>query len=268
MLKHKRLQKLLDEKAKEFNNVAFIEHDPVKIPHQFSRKQDIEIAGFFSAILAWGNRTTIIQSAQKLMSMMDNAPFEFVLHHKENDLKKLLSFKHRTFNATDLLYFIAFLRYHYKHHISLEEAFFIKEFSGFKTPHRVEKCLNTFHKYFFSLPDAPLRTQKHIAAPMRKSTCKRLNMFLRWMVRKDPNGVDFGIWKRIKPAELMCPLDVHVEKTARQLGLITRPQRDWQTVVELTNALKMFDAQDPVKYDYALFGLSIQHRKTGLNFYE
>lgn len=199
--------------------------------------------------MAWGNRKSIIASGNRLVELMEDAPHDFVLHHQPKDLKRFLDFKHRTFNATDALYFIEFFKQHYSKYESLEDAFIGKSLNE----HRISQ----FHHYFFSLDDAPQRTRKHIATPERNSTCKRLNMFLRWMVRKDKNGVDFGIWKKIKPSHLLIPLDVHVDRTARKLGLIKRKQSDWETVLELTENLKQFDPKDPVKYDYALFGLSV-----------
>ncbi|MBK7147527.1 MAG: TIGR02757 family protein [Bacteroidetes bacterium] len=251
-MQHEKIYELLERKYKEYDSASFIEADPISVPHRFSKKQDIEIAAFFSATIAWGNRKSIITSANKLMNLMGNAPYDFILHHRDNDLKNLLEFKHRTFNATDTLYFVEFLKQHYSKHDSLEAAFLQ---SGIRNSQF--ETLSHFHHYFFSLDDSPTRTRKHIATPARGSTCKRLNMFLRWMVRKDKNGVDFGLWKKIKPAQLLIPLDVHVDRTARKLGLITRKQTDWETVVELTENLKQFDSKDPVKYDYALFGLSV-----------
>lgn len=242
-----KIYELLERKYKEYDSASFIESDPISIPHRFTKKQDIEISGFWIAMLAWGNRKSIIASGHKLIELMDNSPHDFILHHQERDLKRFLDFKHRTFNATDALYFIEFFKHHYTQYESLEDAFVVK------LPNT--NRLTAFHHYFFTLEDAPLRTRKHIATPERNSTCKRLNMFLRWMVRKDKNGVDFGIWKKIKPSQLLMPLDVHVDRTARKLGLIKRKQTDWQTVVELTENLKHFDPRDPVKYDYALFGL-------------
>ncbi|MCW5907821.1 MAG: TIGR02757 family protein [Chitinophagales bacterium] len=252
-----RVFELLEKKLREYNTTAFIAADPISIPHRFSKKQDIEIAAFFAATIAWGNRKSIITSADKLMKLMDNAPHDFVLHHREKDLKPFLDFKHRTFNATDALYFIEFFRQHYLKYESLEEAFFKSDFRGQKSDLNAENAMATFHENFFSLEDSPQRTRKHVATPVRGSTCKRLNMFLRWMVRKDKSGVDFGIWKKIKPSQLLIPLDVHVDRTARKLGLIKRKQTDWQTVLELTENLKQFDPKDPVKYDFALFGLSV-----------
>jgi uncharacterized protein (TIGR02757 family) len=184
---------------------------------------------------------------------MDEAPHQLITQHREKDLKKLLSFKHRTFQSTDLLYFIHFLRQHYRKHSSLESAFDL-DASDMKSR------LIAFHDYFFSLPDAPERTRKHVASPLRGSTCKRLNMFLRWMVRRDKMGVDFGIWKTIKPSELICPVDVHVSRVARKLGLIERKQTDWGTAIELTEALRSFDRKDPVKYDFALFSLGVNEK--------
>ena len=189
------------------------------------------------------------------MALMDNAPHAFVLQHSDDDLKKLLHFKHRTFNTTDLLYCLHFFKQHYQLHSSLEQAFFPDT-----TIASVEAGLNHFHNNFFSLPDAPERTKKHIAAPFKKSTCKRLNMFLRWMVRKDDKGVDFGIWNSIQPKDLICPIDVHVARVARKVGLIQRPVTDWQTALELTEHLRQMDHNDPAKYDFALFGLGVTEK--------
>ena len=243
---------LLEEKYRQYNAIGFVENDPISIPHRFKKMQDIEIIAFWTAMLSWGNRKSIINSANKLSNWMDNAPHDFILHHQENELKKFLAFSHRTFNATDALYFIEFFKHYYSGNKSLEDAFV--RFLPARSAH-VEVALAGFHNLFFSLDDAPDRTKKHIATPVRKSTCKRMNMFLRWMVRNDKNGVDFGLWKKIKPAQLLCPLDVHVDRVARKLGLIKRKQTDWLTVLELTENLKIFDSKDPVKYDFALFGI-------------
>jgi uncharacterized protein (TIGR02757 family) len=247
------LKELLDAKAEQYNQPGFIDLDPILIPHQFSKKQDIEIAGLFAATLAWGQRVTIINNCRKLLAWMDHDPHTFILHHRENDLKPFLDFRHRTFNATDTLYFIAFLKWYYERYNSLEDAFAVSP----EEP-TVEKGLINFHNLFFSLPDYPQRTKKHIATPERKSACKRLNMYLRWMVRIDNKGVDFGIWKNIKPAQLICPCDVHVERVARKLRLIKRKQTDWLMAVELTDNLRKLDPSDPVKYDFALFGLGLE----------
>jgi TIGR02757 family protein len=277
----------LDRKVEEYNRPSFIENDPISIPHRFARKQDREIAAFFAAILAWGQRKTIINKCTELLARMDGQPYDFVRNHQEIDLKQLLGFKHRTFNDTDLLYFISFFRAHYAQYDSLEEAFlpptankeFRAEYSeSYPSLPEIdtysssscflgnlalsnfgaEQMLNHFRTYFFSLPDAPLRTRKHISSPMQNSACKRLNMFLRWMVRKDSKGVDFGLWRRIMPSQLICPCDVHVERVARKLGLIQRKQSDWKTACELTENLRRLDVNDPVRYDFALFGLGVE----------
>jgi len=294
------LKAFLDSKVEQYNCLDFIHNDPVVIPHQFSVTQDIEIMGFFAAILAWGQRKTIINKCNELVSRMDGKPYDFVKNHKETDLKNLLGFKHRTFNDTDLLYFICFLKNHYFMYDSLEDAFipasaqiqkksvfrddYLDEFSAQTSsvevssptcyagelkspaanagnyPLTIESYLNHFRAYFFSLPDFPQRTIKHVSSPAQKSTCKRLNMFLRWMVRKDDKGVDFGIWNKIKPSQLICPCDVHVDRVARKLNLITRKQTDWLTATELTARLAEFDPSDPVRYDFALFGLGIEEK--------
>jgi len=248
---------LLNEKAAAYNRPSFIASDPIVIPHSFAKKQDIEIAGFFAAIFAWGNRTTIINKTKELMHLMDNAPHQFVLHSGKKELKRLEHFKHRTFNATDLLYCIEFFRYHYSKYPSLETAF--TQWMH-KKDDTVENALAGFHHYFFSLPHIPERTRKHIATPEKNSSCKRLNMFLRWMVRTDDTGVDFGIWKNISPAQLICPLDVHVSRVAKNLKLLHRTQNDWQAALELTANLRTLDVKDPVKYDFALFGMGVMEK--------
>lgn len=249
------LKDYLDSCVERYNVPNFIENDPIGIAHKFHQLQDIEIMGFWVSMLAWGQRKSIINSALRLVELMDNAPHDFILNHQEIDRKRFLDFKHRTFQATDTLYFLAFLQQYYQKNTSLETAF-----SQWLSPNdvHVEKALVGFHRQFFSLEDAPQRTRKHIATPERKSTCKRLNMFLRWMVRDDGKGVDFGLWKSIKPAQLLMPLDVHVERHARRLGLIQREKTDWLTVLELTENLRQFDPNDPVKYDFALFGLGVE----------
>ncbi|KQN36369.1 hypothetical protein ASE92_09665 [Pedobacter sp. Leaf41] len=274
------LQNFLDSKVEQYNRPEFIANDPICIPHLFARKQDIEIAGFFASILAWGQRKTIINKCRELLDRMDNSPYDFVLNHSGTDLKQLLQFKHRTFNDTDLLYFIAFFKAHYSKFNSLEQAFipesqlrndYLETISDLPSVEMssavcfasdlnftIEQSLNYFRRYFFSLEDFPHRTKKHISSPAQKSTCKRLNMFLRWMVRKDTKGVDFGVWETLKPEHLICPCDVHVDRVGRLLGLITRKQTDWLTATELTNHLKQFDHSDPVKYDFALFGLGVE----------
>lgn len=249
------IAQLLDQKYKEYNQKSFIQNDPVSIPHLFTKKQDIEIMGFWASILAWGQRKTIINKCTELVNLMDGSPHDFILNHQDQDLKRFLNFKHRTFNATDTLYFIHFFKEYYSQNESLETAF-----SQFLNPESqdVGSAIAGFQSIFFSHENFPDRTKKHIATPVRKSSCKRINMFLRWMVRQDSQGVDFGIWSEIKPSQLVCPCDVHVDRVARKLGLITRPKTDWQTAIELTNTLKYLDPNDPVKYDFALFGLGVE----------
>ena len=254
MVINKATRQLLEAKLEQYNHPGFIPSDPITIPHLFTRKQDIEIAGLFAATFAWGNRTTIINKSKELLERMDMAPYEFCMGAGEGQLKRLFSFKHRTFNTTDLLYFIEFFRFHYSRSASLEAAFT----KGLhKKDETVEKGLIAFYDYFFSLPDVPERTRKHIASPRKNSTCKRLNMFLRWMVRNDKNGVDFGIWKQINPGQLICPIDVHVARVARRLGLLQRTRNDWQAALELTASLRELDPKDPAKYDFALFGTGV-----------
>ncbi len=253
------IKQLLDQKVKQYNHIDFIEKDPISIPHLYTKQQDIEIAAFFAAIFAWGNRTTIIQKSKELLERMENAPFEYCTQHQAKDLKKLIGFAHRTFNDRDLLYCIAFFKHHYANQKSLETAFFMDQHSGKKIK-TVAAGLVNFKNYFFSLEDAPYRTKKHIASPENRSTCKRLNMFLRWMVRKDQHGVDFGLWKTISPADLIIPIDVHVARVSRSFGLISRPQIDWLTALELTEYCRTLDARDPVKYDFALFSLGVTEK--------
>ena len=252
------LKEYLGKKVDLYNQPSFIKDDPISIPHLFTKKQDIEIAGFFAAIFSWGNRTTIINKSKELMQLMEYTPYEFCLNGDWGRLKRLPGFKHRTFNATDLLYFIEFLNFHYTKNESLESAFTI---GMNKKDETVENGLKGFYHYFFSLPDIPERTRKHIASPEKNSSCKRLNMFLRWMVRRDTKGVDFGIWKNISPSQLICPVDVHVARVAKELKLIQRQPTDWQTALELTAYLRTLDKADPVKYDFALFGSGVMENK-------
>jgi uncharacterized protein (TIGR02757 family) len=241
----------LDEKVIQYNNKAFIETDPVSIPHRFDRKEDIEIAGFLAATISWGNRKSIIKSASRILSMMDNSPYEFVVNFTTDESERFDGFVHRTFNHTDLAYFVTALKHIYLHKGGLENIF----------THHVGKesilpAIHRFKKEFFSIPH-PGRTEKHISDPVNGSVAKRINMFLRWMVRSDNRGVDFGLWKNITPAILSCPLDIHSGNVARKLGLITRNQNDLKALSELDNNLRLMDKDDPVKYDYALFGLGV-----------
>jgi uncharacterized protein (TIGR02757 family) len=249
-------QEFLNCKVEQYNNSAFIEGDPVCIPHQYTLLQDIEISGFFAAILSWGRRETIIRNTEKLMGMMDNAPYEFILQHKETDLKPFLTFSHRTFNSTDILFFISFLHEYYSTFISMESAFSTHLDRDDKT---IKKALIGFQQIVFA-GEYPERTRKHLSSPARNSACKRMNMFLRWMVRTDHQGVDFGLWKSISPSQLVIPLDIHVSRVARRFGLIEDERVNWKTAEALTDELRKFDPEDPVKYDYALFGLGIMEK--------
>lgn len=254
------IKQLLDDRLAKINGSNFIQNDPVCVPHRFNRLQDIEIAGLFAATFAWGQRKTIIAKANELMSLMGDAPHNFILNHSDRDLKALTIFVHRTFQATDLLYFVHYLKVYYTYHDSLEDAF-----AQHLTPadEHTGSALAGFHQLFFSLPEASQRTRKHVGTPELGSACKRLNMFLRWMVRSNAEGIDFGLWTCISPAQLICPLDVHVGKVARNLGLLERRQNDWQAALELTARLREMDADDPVKYDLALFTMGIQARTFG-----
>lgn len=251
----KDLKIFLDEKVLLYNQPSFIDKDPISIPHRFTKKQDIEIAGLFAALFAWGQRTTIINKATDLINRFDNAPYDFILHHKEQDLKNLMGFKHRTFQQDDLFFLVHFLHTHYKKHDSLESAFSsMKENSPDKSS--MENRLRFFYTYVFSHEHLK-RTEKHISTPAKNSACKRINMYLRWMVRNDKKGVDFGIWDSISPSELIIPLDVHVLRISQKLELLDNNKTNWQIAVHLTEQLRQFDLNDPVKYDFALFGMGV-----------
>lgn len=250
-----RLKPFLDKKVDEYNTLEFIDSDPISIPHQFSQQQDIEIMGFVAAVLAWGQRKTIINKCRELVGRMDGQPYQFIMHHSEQELAALDGFKHRTFNLIDLHYFVRFFKHYYQQHNSLEQAFIDPN-----QPNDVFAGLVHFRQQFFSLPNAPHRTKKHVASPAEGSTCKRLNMYLRWMVRHDQAGVDFGLWKQISPANLMCPLDLHVERVTRKLGLLQTKQTNWQAVDELTANLRILDPIDPIRYDFALFGMGVAEK--------
>ena len=245
------IKDFLDEKLLLFNNRSFIETDPIQIPHSFTKKEDIEISAFLAATIAWGQRKTIINNAQKLMLWMDNAPHDFILNHTAKELAPFKKFVHRTFNGTDCLFFIKSLQNIYKKHNGLENAFS----KGLKkNDENIKNSIIGFRKLFLELKHES-RSDKHISNPDAKSSAKRLCMYLRWMVRNDKKGVDFGIWKKINASQLCLPLDVHTGNVSRKLGLLKREQNDWQSVEEITSVLKQFDDTDPVKYDFALFGL-------------
>ncbi|MEN8966237.1 MAG: TIGR02757 family protein [Polaribacter sp.] len=250
-MKKTELKDFLDNKVVLYNNPKFIESDPIQIPHLFSKKEDIEIAGFLTATISWGNRTMIIKNALKMMDLLDNSPFDFIINHQESDLKIFESFVHRTFNYIDFQQFITSLKHIYNQHNGLENALAIKDNS--KT---YQTAINHFKKVFFEVKHQQ-RTQKHVSDPLKNSAAKRINMFLRWVVRNDAAGVDFGIWKTHNPAHLSCPLDVHSGNVARKLKLLLRKQNDWKAVAELDKNLRKLDKNDPVKYDFALFGLGV-----------
>ncbi|NJX15010.1 TIGR02757 family protein [Tamlana crocina] len=245
------LKEFLDAKVETYNNPNFIESDPIQIPHQFSKKEDIEISGFLTSTIAWGNRKSIINNAQKLMGLLDNAPHDFVMNHKETDLEKLLPFVHRTFNGADCIQFIASLKHIYTNHKGLEQVF-----AQHAETDSLQPAISKFKSVFFEIEHLA-RTQKHVSDPLKNSAAKRINMFLRWMVRPNNTGVDFGIWENLSPSQLSCPLDVHSGNVARKLGLLNRKQNDAKALLELDTALRQLDSKDPVKYDFALFGLGV-----------
>ncbi len=245
------LKEFLDEKVELYNNPKFIESDPIQIPHLFTLKEDIEIAGFLSATISWGNRKMIIQNSHKMMQIMGNSPFDFVMSHNENNLDNLENFVHRTFNNIDFSTFIFALQNIYKNHNGLEAVFAINQEKD-----SLQKSISEFKKVFFDI-NHQSRTQKHVSDPINNSAAKRINMFLRWMIRNDNKGVDFGIWRSISPSKLSCPLDVHSGNVARKLNLLTRKQNDGKALAELDLQLRKFDKNDPVKYDFALFGLGV-----------
>ena len=245
------LNVFLDEKAAQYNQPAFITSDPIQVPKQFSQKENIEISAFLTATISWGSRLSIIKNALSLMKRMDNRPYDFILNAPVSEYGVLNSFVHRTFNGKDCIYFVHSLKNIYQKYGGLQRVFE----SGYKQDGTVKSALNGLHSVFFELPGE--RTRKHVANVMRGSSGKRLNMFLRWMVRKDNSGVDFGLWDGIPASALMLPLDVHTGNVARKMGLLTRKQNDWKAVEEVTDRLRAFDPADPVRYDYALFGLGI-----------
>lgn len=271
--KNIKLYDLLEEKYRQYNVLSFIENDPISIPHRFTKKEDIEISGFLTSIISWGQRATIIRNGERIMQMMDFSPYNYVMNHTREDLKPFKKFVHRTFNGDDCIYFIKSLREIYSKHGGLENSLtqnklYHKETSTYSEEKQTQKgeisvdlrqSMISFHKTFFMTKTKP-RTTRHLSNPEKNSASKRLNMFLRWMVRTDGKGVDFGIWEKINSSQLYCPLDVHSGNVARKLGLLKRASNDWKAVEELTECLKQFDSNDPVKYDFALFGLGINER--------
>lgn len=250
-LKKAELKTFLDAKVNLYNNPKFIQSDPIQVPHQFSTKEDIEIAGFLTATIAWGNRKSIINNARRMMELLDHSPFEFVTQHQESDLDRFEGFVHRTFNSEDAKQFVKSLQHIYNKHGGLETVF-----SKHAEKASLQQSIHQFKKVFFEIPHLE-RTKKHVSDPLKNSAAKRINMYLRWMVRNDNAGVDFGIWKSLSPAQLSCPLDVHSGNVARKLGLLKRKQNDAKALAELDTNLRQLDPQDPVKYDFALFGLGV-----------
>lgn len=248
------LKAFLDEKTRQYQQPGFLESDPIQIPHGFKQKEDIEVSAFLTATIAWGNRLSIIRSGRRMMELMDQAPYDFVMNSSEGELSQLEGFVHRTFNGLDLGYFILSLR-----HLYLEYGGMEKVFTQYASPEGLQQAITLVRGHFFELPH-PKRSEKHFSDPSRGSAAKRINMFLRWMVRPAETGVDFGIWKGLEPAQLSCPLDVHSGQVARALGLLNRKQNDARAVAELDAALRRLDPLDPVKYDFALFGLGVFER--------
>ncbi len=250
-LKKEELKEFLDEKVEKYNQPAFIESDPISIPHIYTRKEDIEIAGFLAATIAWGNRKMILRNANRMMELLDDSPYEFIMNFGEDDIGRMEGFVHRTFNSTDMTFFLKALQNIYRHKGGLETIFRLH-----MTANSLQPAIHELHKVFFELPHQK-RTERHVSDTRKGSAAKKMNMYLRWMIRKDNKGVDFGIWDSIPPSILSCPLDVHSGDVARKLGLLKRNQNDSKAVEELDIVLRSFDKNDPVKYDFALFGLGV-----------
>jgi len=250
-LKKSELKDFLDQKVAQYNHPKFIESDPIQVPHQFTKKEDIEIIGFLTATIAWGNRKSIITNAKRMVDLLDHSPYDFILNHEDSDLNALETFVHRTFNGLDFIQFVKSLKHIYSKHNGLEAVF-----SRYATKDALQPAIHHFKQHFFEIKHLE-RCKKHISDPLKNSAAKRINMFLRWMVRNDAAGVDFGIWSSIKPSQLSCPLDVHSGNVARKLGLLKRKQNDGKALAELDNNLRKLDKTDPVKYDFALFGLGV-----------
>lgn len=250
-LNKKELKEFLDDKVIQYNTPAFIEPDPISIPHQYRLKEDIEISGFLAATIAWGNRKMIVKNANRMMVLLGNSPYDFVMSHNDDQLKALEGFVHRTFNSIDFIYFIKALRHIYTNHNGLESIF-----NKHAASNSLQPAIHELKNIFFEISH-PARTTKHVSDPFKGSAAKKINMWLRWLVRNDNFGVDFGLWKEIPPAILSCPLDVHSGNVARKLGLLTRKQNDAKALAELDASLRLLDKHDPVKYDFALFGLGV-----------
>jgi uncharacterized protein (TIGR02757 family) len=245
------LKDFLEAKVIQYNTIGFIETDPISLPHRYTLKEDIEVAGFLVASIAWGNRKMILTSGHRMMEMMSDSPYDFIMNHEDYHLDKLAGFVHRTFNSVDFIHFIKALQHIYIHKQGLEGVFDL-----YQTNESLQPAIHQLYKVFFETPHCQ-RTVKHISDPFKGSAAKKINMFLRWMIRKDNTGVDFGLWSSISPSKLSCPLDVHSGNVARILGLLTRKQNDARALLELDANLRLLDPKDPVKYDFALFGLGV-----------
>lgn len=245
------LKEFLDEKVEQYNRPSFIESDPISIPHRYTIKEDIELAGFLVATISWGNRKMILRNANRMMELLDFSPYEFIMNSSSFEIEMINNFVHRTFNSADFVYFLKALQNIYRHKGGLETIF-----NTYQTPDSLQPAIHQLHMEFFELLHEK-RTERHISDPFKGSAAKKLNMYLRWMIRDDNKGVDFGLWKAIPPSVLSCPLDVHSARVARELGLLTRKQNDSKAVSELDSFLRKLDKEDPVKYDFALFGLGV-----------
>jgi uncharacterized protein (TIGR02757 family) len=257
--KQSELKEFLNEKVDLYNRPPFIEHDPISIPHMYTLKEDKEIAGFLAATIAWGNRKMILHNAKRMMELLDDSPYEFILNSTSKELETVGNFVHRTFNSADLIYFLKALQYIYRYKGGLETIF-----NTYQTCDSLQPAIHEFRKIFFELPHEK-KTERHVSDPRKGSAAKKLNMYLRWMIRKDNKGVDFGIWESISPSKLSCPLDVHSGNVARKLGLLKHKRNDARAVTELDTVLRKFDDKDPVKYDFALFGLGAIEQLAGFN---
>lgn len=250
------MKTILEENYQKYNRLNFIETDPIQIPHSFSKKENIEISAFLTAIIAWGRRDIIIKNAKKMMSVLDNNPYDFIINAQSKDFDNIEKFVHRTFQFTDFIFFLKSLQNIYKNKNGLEDVFY----KNYKKNKSIKESISGFRKIFFAIPH-PARTRKHIADVTKNSAAKRINLFLMWLIRTDNIGVHFGLWKKFNPANLLMPLDVHTAKMSRALNLLSRKQNDWQAVEELTNNLKKFDPKDPTKYDFAIFGMDLDLNK-------
>lgn len=258
---HKSLKGLLEHFYKKYHQPSFIANDPIQVAYFYKQKEDVEIASFFTTLLAWGNRKQIIRNAKLLMSLMDNKPYDFMVTIKKKDINRFDSFKHRTINGNDIKELLWALHKIYQDHGGLEHLFT----DAYKRHNDIYFALEVFYKTVSSYTQSS-HCLKHISNVSKNSAAKRLNLFLRWMIREDDRKVDFGLWKSIPASALYIPLDVHVSNVARKLGLLKRKANNWKAVQELTENLRLFDKNDPIKYDYALFGMGLEKNEKNYNF--